>query len=155
MASAIHGLALPEISVDNFEQSWTRFEFVAVANKWDNGRELAILPALLRGKLQDFYITLGDSEKKDLSTLKKSLRDRAGLTKDPLTSAKKFTEKKQDSKESVRDFEVELRKLFAEAYPTMMLTGQAFCWVVLSRVYYLILRSRFCCEVYRQRWKMQ
>ena len=117
MASAIHGLALPEISVDNFEQSWTRFEFVAVANKWDNGRELAILPALLRGKLQDFYITLGDSEKKDLPTLKKSLRDRAGLTKDPLTSAKKFTEKKQDSKESVRDFEVELRKLFAEAYP--------------------------------------
>eukprot|EP00731_Ephydatia_muelleri_P028340 Em0019g1213a len=117
MASAIHGLALPEISVDNFEQSWTRFEFVAVANKWDNGRELAIIPALLRGKLQDFYITLGDSEKKDLPTLKKSLRDRAGLTKDPLTSAKKFTEKKQDSKESVRDFEVELRKLFAEAYP--------------------------------------
>ena len=117
MASAIHGLALPEISVDNFEQSWTRFEFVAVANKWHNGRELAILPALLRGKLQDFYITLGDSEKKDLPTLKKSLRDRAGLTKDPLTSAKKFTEKKQDSKESVRDFEVELRKLFAEAYP--------------------------------------
>ena len=33
--------------------------FVAVANKWDNGRELAILPALVRGKLQDFYITLG------------------------------------------------------------------------------------------------
>ena len=84
-----------------------------MANKWDNGRELAILPALLRGKLQDFYITLGDSQKKDLPMLKKSLRDRAGLTKDPLTSTKKFTEKKQNSKESVRDFEVELRKLFA------------------------------------------
>ena len=105
------------MSITSNSHSWTRFEFVAVANKWDNGRELAILPALLRGKLQDFYITLGDSEKKDLPTLKKSLRDRAGLTKDQLTSAKKFTEKKQDSKESVRDFEVELRKLFAEAYP--------------------------------------
>ena len=59
MASAIHGLALPEISVDNFEQSWTRFEFVAVANKWDNGRELAILPALLRGKAAGFLHHLG------------------------------------------------------------------------------------------------
>ena len=117
-----------------------------MANKWDNGRELAILPALLRGKLQDFYITLGDSEKKDLPMLKKSLCDRAGLTKDPLTSAKTFTEKKQNSKESVRDFEVELRKLFAV---------KRSVGVVLSRVYYLILRSRFCCEVYRQRWKMQ
>ena len=43
--------------------------------------------------------------------------DRAGLTKDPLASAKKFTEKKQDAKESVRYLEADLRKLFPEAYP--------------------------------------
>ena len=117
MATAIHGLALPEISVENFEHSWTRFEFTAAANKWDNGRDLVILPALLRGKLQDFYTTLSDDEKKDLAALKRALSDRAGLTKDPLASAKKFTEKKQDAKESVRYFEADLRKLFSEAYP--------------------------------------
>ena len=117
MATAIYGLALPEISVENFEHSWTRFEFTAAANKWDNGRDLVILPALLRGKLQDFYTTLNDDEKKDLATLKRALSDRAGLTKDPLASAKKFTEKKQDAKESVRYFEADLRKLFTEAYP--------------------------------------
>ena len=60
MATAIIGLALPEISVENFEHSWTRFEFIAAANMWDNGRDLVILPALLRGKLQDFYTTLSD-----------------------------------------------------------------------------------------------
>ena len=76
-----------------------------------------ILPALLRGKLQDFYTTLSDDEKKDLAALKRALSDRAGLTKDPLASAKKFTEKKQDAKESVRYFEADLRKLFSEAYP--------------------------------------
>ena len=117
MATAIHGLALPEICVENFEYSWTRFEFTAAANKWDNGRDLVILPALLRGKLQDFYTTLNDDERKDLATLKRALSDRAGLTKDPLASAKKFTEKKQDAKESVRYFEADLRKLFTEAYP--------------------------------------
>ena len=89
MATAIHGLALPEISVENFEHSWTRFEFTAAANKWDNGRDLVILPALLRGKLQDFYTTLNDDEKKDLATLKRALSDRGGLTKDPLASQHK------------------------------------------------------------------
>ena len=116
MATAIHGLALPEISVENFEHSWTRFEFTAAANKWDNGRDLVIMPALLRGKLQDFYTTLNNDEK-DLVALIGALSDRAGLTKDPLVSAKKFTEKKQDAKESVRYIEVDLRKLFTEAYP--------------------------------------
>ena len=61
--------------MENVEHSWTRFKFTAAANKWDNGRELVILPALLRGKLQDFYSTLNDDEKKDLVALKKALSD--------------------------------------------------------------------------------
>ena len=36
-----------------------------------------ILPALLRGKLQDFYATLNDDEKKDLATLKRALSARS------------------------------------------------------------------------------
>ena len=115
--NGIHGLARPEISVENFEDSWTTFEFTVAANKWDNGRDLVILPALLRGKLQDFYTTLNNDETKDLAALKRVLSDRASLTKDPLASAKRFTEKKQDAKESARYFKADLRKLFTEAYP--------------------------------------
>ena len=48
--------------------------------------------------------------------MKKALADRAGLTKHPLTAARprKFGKRRQ---ESVRDFELSLRKLFMEAYP--------------------------------------
>eukprot|EP00731_Ephydatia_muelleri_P017314 Em0010g412a len=110
--NGIHGLARPEISVENFEDSWTTFEFTVAANKWDNGRDLVILPALLRGKLQDFYTTLNNDKTKDLAALMSVLSDRASLTKDPLASAKRFTEKKQDANKSARYFKADLRKLF-------------------------------------------
>ena len=110
--NGIHGLARPEISVENFEDSWTTFEFTVAANKWDNGRDLVILPALLRGKLQDFYTTLNNDKTKDLTALMSVLSDRASLTKDPLASAKRFTEKKQDANKSARYFKADLRKLF-------------------------------------------
>ena len=84
MTQAIHGLTLPEICADiieNYERAWTRFEQIAVANKWENGRDAAILPTLLRGKLIDLYSTLTTAEKADTDTRKIALADRAGLTK--------------------------------------------------------------------------
>ena len=39
------------------------------------------------------------------------------LTKDPLAAARKFGERRQESNESVRNFELSLCKLFMEAYP--------------------------------------
>ena len=120
MAQGIHGLTLPKINADSreeFDRSWKRFEVIAAANKWEGGRDLVILPALLRGKLLDIYMQLPDSDKADLATLKKALADRAGLTRDPLLSAKRFGERCQELRESVRDFEMALCKLFTEAYP--------------------------------------
>ena len=101
----------------NFDRSWKRFEVIAAANKWEGGRDLVILPALLRGKLLDIYMQLPDFDKADLATLTKALADRAGLTRDPLLSAKRFGERCQELRESVRDFEMALCKLFTEAYP--------------------------------------
>ena len=119
MAQGIHGLTLPEINADSreeFDRSWKRFEVIAAANKWEGGRDLVILPALLRGKLLDIYMQLPDSDKADLATLKKTLADRAGLTRDPLLSAKRIGERYQELRESVREFEMALCKLFTEAY---------------------------------------
>ena len=112
------GLTLPEISVEDFERSWRRVELIATANQWNEEKKLAVILALLRGKLLDFYAVLTSEERKDLVTMKKALSDRAGVTKDPLKSAKHFGERRQEAKESVRDFELGLRKLFKEAYPT-------------------------------------
>ena len=61
------------------------FEQTAVANKWENGRDVVILPTVLYGKLIDLY-TLRSC------TMKKALADRAGLTRDPLAAARKFGE---------------------------------------------------------------
>ena len=70
MTQEIHGLTLPEINADSreeFDRSWKRFEVIAAANKWEGGRDLVILPALLRGKLLDIYMQLPDSDKADLA----------------------------------------------------------------------------------------
>ena len=91
--AGIQGLTLLEIAVDEFERSWTRVELISAANEWEKEKTLAIIPALLRGKLLDLYATLTTEEKGDLVRLKKALSDRAGLTKDPLTSAKRFGER--------------------------------------------------------------
>ena len=61
-----HGLTRPEIcadSIEEYERAWTRFKLKAVANKWENGRDAAILPTLLRGKLIDLF-TLSRRQKK-------------------------------------------------------------------------------------------
>eukprot|EP00731_Ephydatia_muelleri_P025807 Em0017g890a len=105
MAQGIHGLTLPEINADSreeFDRSWKRFEVIAAANKWEGGRDLVILPALLRGKLLDIYMQLPDSDKADLATLKKALADRAGLTRDPLLSAKSGVKNYESHSEILR-----------------------------------------------------
>ena len=104
--------------MEDFERSWRRVELIATANQWNEEKKLTVIPALLRGKLLDFYAVLTSEERRDLVTMKKALSDRAGVTKDPLKSAKHFGERRQEAKESVRDFELGLRKLFKEAYPT-------------------------------------
>ena len=74
MAQGIHGLTLPKISADSreeYDRSWKRFKVIAAANTWEGGRNLAILPALLRGKLLDIYMQLTNADKADLATLKK------------------------------------------------------------------------------------
>ena len=44
-------LPLPEITMSDFERSWTRFELVASAKEWNDTKKKLILPTLLRGKL--------------------------------------------------------------------------------------------------------
>ena len=110
-------IPLPEICVEDFEHSWTKFRLAVAANKWEREKELAVLPALLRGKLVEYYVSLEDDEKTVPDTLRKALMDRAGISKDPLVSAKVFSERRQGAQETVKDFEGALKKLFKEAYP--------------------------------------
>ena len=96
--TGIQMLTLPEILVEDFERSWRRVELIATANQWNEEKKLAVIPALLRGKLLDFYAVLTSEERRDLVTMKKALSDRAGVTKDPLKSAKRFGERRQEAR---------------------------------------------------------
>ena len=129
MATSTSSLPLPEITTDDFERSWTRFHLVAAASKWDDEKKLLMLPALLRGKLVEIFISLSAEEKETLTKLKQALSDRAGITRDSLTSAKAFSERKQGAYESVRDYEIDLTRLFKEAYPgpTRIQQSLPFC----------------------------
>jgi len=63
-------LPLPELTVSDFERSWTRFELVATAKEWDDAKKKLILPTLLRGKLVDVYVALdGGTRRRDQSKL--------------------------------------------------------------------------------------
>ena len=108
---------LPEITTDEFEHAWTRFELVAAAKRWDAAKQLAIVPALLRGKLLDYYVDLDAANKSSVATLKNALAQRAGLKKDSLAAAKAFVERGQGAQEKTADFAAELKKLFVQAYP--------------------------------------
>ena len=83
-------LPLPEITMENFLRAWTRFELVAAAKEWNAGKRAIVLPTLLRGKLLDIYIELGEDTRADLAEVKKILMSKAGLTKDPLVAGKEF-----------------------------------------------------------------
>ena len=108
---------LPEITVEDFSRAWTRFGLVAVAKGWDDAKQLAVLPALLRGKLLDYYLDLGDDDKATLQALKAALKKKAGIDKDPLKASKLFNERCQGPQEKPVDFASELKKLFKQAFP--------------------------------------
>ena len=103
-----------QITIENFDHSWTRL--VANAKEWDGARQLVIIPTLLRGKLIDYYSELTD----DVDVLKKSLMEKAGLTKDPLAAARDFQMRVQSPAEK---FALAIKKKFKEAYPDEAMTS--------------------------------
>lgn len=110
-------VSLPEITVDDFSRAFVRFELVAAAKEWNAAKQLAVLPALLRGKLLDYYLDLGDDEKATLKALKEALKKKAGIDKNPLKPSKLFNERSQGPQEKPVDFASDLKKLFQQAFP--------------------------------------
>ena len=109
---ALQDIPLPEISVEEFHQAWTKFELAAVAKEWNATKQLSVVPALLRGKLLDYYIQLDDSEKTTMKALKAALLTRSGIAKEPLSAAKLFMDRVQGSQERVGDYGMALKKAF-------------------------------------------
>ena len=101
-------IMLPEVSVENFEHAWKRFHLAAVAKQWQEEKQLQILPTLLRGNLVDYYMDLGDDEKKSLEEVKQALERKAGIKKDPTVAAKYFNSRHQDDRECVMDYATQL-----------------------------------------------
>ena len=120
---ASQDIPLPEISVEEFHQAWTRFELAAVAKEWNAAKQLSVVPALLRGKLLDYYVQLEDSEKSSMKVLKVALMTRSGIAKEPLSAAKLFTDRVQGSQERVGDYGMALKKAFKEAFPVELVTS--------------------------------
>lgn len=110
---------LPEIKAipEEFDRAWTRFELVAKAKGWDDDRQVAVLPTLLRGRLIDYYTDLSDDKKSNLKELKVALEEKAGLSGDPFTASLAFSNRRQREDERVEDFASDLSKLFKQAYP--------------------------------------
>ena len=79
-------LLLPEITVTDFQRSWTRFELVASAKEWNKAKQKLVLPMLLRDKLVDSYVSLDDLTHENLGTIKKVLMESVGITHDLLTA---------------------------------------------------------------------
>ena len=65
-------LPLPEITIEEFHQAWTRFELVAAAKEWNDERKKVILPTLLRGKLVEYYVDADEATRGDLANLRLS-----------------------------------------------------------------------------------
>ena len=40
-------LQLPELTTDDFQRAWTRFELIAAAKEWNAAKQLTIVPILL------------------------------------------------------------------------------------------------------------
>ena len=122
MASQLD-LPLPEITVEDFQRAWTRFELVANAKDWNENKRKVILPTLLHGKLVDIYMTIDDETRGDLQDLKKALMRHAGLLRDPLTAGQSFMSCRQGPGEKVSDFATDLKKLFVQSYPNEQITS--------------------------------
>ena len=126
-------IILPEISADNLEHAWKRFRLAAVAKQWQVEKQLLILPTLLRGNLVDYYMDLGEDEKRSLEDVKQALERKAGIKKDPIVAARYFNSRYQDDRERVMDYATQLLKAFKEAYPeedvgSAVLLQKIFVW---------------------------
>ena len=128
-------LPLPELAVENFSRAWTQFELVAAAKQWDEEKQVAILPTLLRGKLIDYYVELDTDQKGNLRVLKAALMTKAGLSQDPLTAGRAFTTRHQGPQERVADFATALRKLFTQAYPEEKVTSSVLLQQFLTAIF--------------------
>ena len=62
---------LPEITIEEFEQSLTRFKLVVTAatKKWDATRQLTNLLTLVQGRLFDYYMSGDDVNQTDQNKL--------------------------------------------------------------------------------------
>ena len=140
-------LPLPELVAEDFKRGWTRFEFVATAKEWDEAKQLAVIPALLRGKLIDYYVDLDDTTKADLKLLKAALEERAGKKEDALAASRSFSQRSQEQGERVSDFASSLKQLFKSAFPAEAMTSSVLLQRFLTGLRpdisrQLLLRSR-------------
>ncbi|KAL5517946.1 hypothetical protein EMCRGX_G003596 [Ephydatia muelleri] len=90
-------IPLPDITCEDFESSWIRFELVAAAKEWSQEKQALILPTLLRGKLVECYVELEADTKKAVNYVKEELVKRLRLCR--------------------KEFAMQLKKLFKQAYP--------------------------------------
>ena len=115
MAESLN-VPLPEISVEKFERSWTRFLVVAQAKEWSEAKQVKVVPTLLSGKLFDLYLDLADDEKGSMRELKEALMKRAGAIDNPLVAACDFQSRIQGPSEKSSEFIADLKKKFKQAY---------------------------------------
>ena len=135
-------LPLPEMTVEDFCHTWTRFEFVATAKEWNSNTQLAVIPTLLRGKLIDYYVKLDNDIKGDLALLKDALQEQVGTKEDPLLASRNFNQQAQGHNEKVADFAASLKKLFKSAYPCELMTS-----ALLLQRFLTGLRSEIGCQL--------
>lgn len=135
-------LPLPELVVEDCTRSWTHFNFVATAKEWSEAKQLSVIPTLLRGKLNDYYVELDDTNKADLKLLKVALLERAGKKEDSLVASKVVNERSQSVDERVADYASAQKKLFKVAYP-----GEAMTSAVLLRRFLAGLRPEISCQL--------
>jgi len=110
-------LPLLELVAEDLKRGWTRFEFVAVAKEWDAAKQLAVIPALLRGKLIDYYVELDDATKKDWGQHSRRELERRRI------HWLHFTQRNQREGERVSDFASSLKQLFKTAFPQEAMTS--------------------------------
>ena len=84
------------VDVLNCIQSDISITCNSATKKWDATKQLAIVPALFRGKLLDYNVNLDAVSKSSIAILKSALTQRAGLKKDSLAAAKTFIERNQE-----------------------------------------------------------
>ena len=117
------GIPLPEITVEDYQAAWIRFELVAAAKEWSPEKQALILPTLLRGKLVECYVDLDTETKKSANSVKDELAKRLRLCRDPLEAGRLFMARSQLEHEKVMEYAMNLKKLFRQAYPEESVTS--------------------------------